>query len=150
MRAHNLLAAALASSMLAGVAPDAAAQEYCVACTAPPATYRCVIGDVRLAGGQPLQAFCVSTLAKDGAHQSCRIKPGTVFDCDGPIKRLASGPQAPSAPAPAKEKAAPATLDQLAKGMTRSTGEQAQKAGETSGGGARNAWSCLLSFFTSC
>jgi len=150
MRAPNLFAAALASGLVTGMASGAAAQEYCVACVQPQATYRCVIGDARLAGGQPLQAFCVSTLAKDGGHQSCRIKPGTVFDCDGPVKRLASGAPTPGAPAPVQDKAPPATMNRLAKDAVRSSGEQAEKAGESIGGGARKAWGCVLSFFTSC
>jgi hypothetical protein len=149
MRVFNLLAVAMAIGASLGLTREAAAQEYCVSCVQPQATYRCVIGDARLAGGQPLQQFCVSTLTRDGGHESCRIKPGTVFDCDGPIKRLATAP-ALSPPAAASEKAPPATVERLTKDMARSSGEQAQKTSEAVGGGARKAWSCVLSFFTSC
>ena len=149
MRVFNLLAVAMAIGASLSLTREAAAQEYCVVCEQPQATYRCVIGDARLAGGQPLQAFCVSTLTRDGRHQGCHIKPGTVFDCDGPIKRLATAPT-PSMPAPASDKAPPATMEQLTKDMVRSSGEQAEKTSEAVGGGARKAWGCVLSFFTSC
>lgn len=150
MRASNLIAAALAGALIGSAAWSASAQEYCVACVQPPATYRCVIGDARLAGGQPLQAFCTSTLARDGGHRGCQIKPGTVFDCDGPVKRVATGAPNPSAPAPAQEKAPPATVDQLAKDAVRSSGKQAQEATEAVGQKASKAWACVLSLFTSC
>jgi hypothetical protein len=149
MRALTFFALAVAVGASFGLARESEAQEYCVSCVQPPATYRCVIGDARLAGGQPLQQFCVSTLTRDGGHQTCRIKPGTVFDCDGPIKRLATAP-AQNAPAAASEKASPATMDRLTKDMARSSGEQAEKTSEAVGGGARKAWGCVLSFFTSC
>jgi hypothetical protein len=147
MRAFNLLAVAMAIGASLGLTCEAAAQEYCVVCEQPQATYRCVIGDARLAGGQPLQTFCVSTLTRDGRHQGCRIKSGTVFDCDGPIKRLAT---APASNTSASEKAPPATMDRLTKDMVRSSGEQAEKTSEAVGGGAKKAWGCVLSFFTSC
>lgn len=147
---HAPIVLAMAMALVAGMPARATAQEYCVVCSEPQATYRCVIGDARLAGGQPLQSFCMSTLAKDGGHQGCRIKPGTVFDCDGPIKRLASGTATQTAPLPAPDKGPPATMDRLAKDVVRSSGEQAEKAGQSVGGGAKKAWGCLLSFFTSC
>ena len=150
MRASVVFAGVLAAELCVAMASEATAQEYCVVCAQPQATYRCVIGDARLAGGQPLQGFCVSTLAKDGGHQGCRIQPGTVFDCDGPIKRVATAPPGPATPAQPQDKAAPATMDRLAKDVVRSSGEQAEKTGETIGGGAKKAWTCLLSFFTSC
>lgn len=148
MRASTLSAVALATVVNLGSATGALAQEYCVVCAQPDATYRCVIGDARLAGGQPLQAFCMSSLAKEGGHQGCRIKPGTVFDCDGPIKRLATA-QPAQKPA-AMEKPTPPTVSGLAREAVRSSGEQAEKTGEAIGSGAKNAWGCVLSLFTSC
>jgi hypothetical protein len=149
MRASTLSAVAIATGVGLAWPHAAVAQEYCVACAEPKAIYRCVIGDARLAGGQPLQSFCTTTLAREGGHQNCQIKPGTVFDCDGPIKRLATGP-AQNAPAPGSEKKPPATVDRLTRDMARSSGEQAEKTSEAIGGGARKAWGCVLSFFTSC
>lgn len=150
MRASALFALVLAAGLCWGLASQAVAQEYCVVCAQPQATYRCVIGDARLAGGQPLQAFCLSTLAKEGAHQGCRIKPGTVFDCDGPIKRVATAPSTAGPSDQSQNKSPPATMDRVAKDVVRSSGEQAQKTSESIGGGAKKAWTCLLSFFTSC
>ena len=67
---------------------QAEAQEFCVACTEPTAVYRCVIEGARPGGGQPLQVLCVTIMAKEGKHATCGIKRGTVFDCDGPVKRV--------------------------------------------------------------
>ena len=64
-----------------------AAQEYCVACTGPDAVYRCVIEQAN-STGMPLKMLCISTLARDGAHGTCAIRQGTVFDCNGPIRRI--------------------------------------------------------------
>lgn len=139
---HWVTALAVAASVCV---PSAQAQEYCVACAQPDAVYRCVIGDARLAGGQPLQAFCVSTLAREGGHKGCRIKPGTVFDCDGPIKRLATDKAAPATAVPEK-KTVPPTVGEMAKETMSASREGADKAA----GGARRAWGCVLSLFTSC
>lgn len=65
----------------------ATAQEYCIACTQPTAVYRCVIEDAR-PGGQSLTRLCLTALTRDGGHAHCSVKGGTVFDCNGPIKRV--------------------------------------------------------------
>ncbi len=65
----------------------ATAQEYCIACTQPTAVYRCVIEDAR-PGGQSLTRLCLTALTRDGGHANCSVKGGTVFDCNGPIKRV--------------------------------------------------------------
>src|SRR5215475_15503729 len=65
----------------------ATAQEYCVSCTQPNAIYRCVIEDAR-PGGQSLTGLCLTALTREGGHAACRVKGGTVFDCNGPIKRV--------------------------------------------------------------
>lgn len=69
-----------------GAAP-AAAQEYCVACTGPGAVYRCVI-DQAAPSGAPFKALCTGTLARQGGHATCTVRSGTVFDCDGPVRRV--------------------------------------------------------------
>jgi hypothetical protein len=80
----------------------AKAQEYCVACTEPQAVYRCVIDGAQPGGGQPLQMLCITTLAKQGGHASCGVKRGTVFDCDGAVKRIPwAALNAPQQPEPA-------------------------------------------------
>ena len=64
------------------------AQEYCVACTEPPGLYRCIIEGARPGGSQPLQMLCITAMAKEGHHATCGVKGGTVFDCNGPVKRV--------------------------------------------------------------
>src|SRR5215468_819878 len=70
-----------------GVGP-AAAQEFCVACSDPPGIYRCVIDGAQPRGGQSLQLLCVTAMAREGGHATCSVKRGTVFDCDGIVKRV--------------------------------------------------------------
>jgi len=66
----------------------AEAQEYCVSCSEPNALYRCVIEGAQPRGGQSLQMLCVTAMAKDGGHATCSVKRGTVFECDGAVKRV--------------------------------------------------------------
>lgn len=95
----------------------AAAQEYCVACTGPDAVYRCVVDGAQPGGRQPLQVLCVTTMAKQGGHESCSVSRGTVFDCKGPVKRIdwaslnapAATPAPPQASAPPPKSALPAS-----------------------------------------
>jgi hypothetical protein len=75
--------------VLAGLAAGRAeAQEYCVACSEPNALYRCVIDGAQPRGGQSLQMLCVTAMAKAGGHATCSVKRGTVFECDGAVKRV--------------------------------------------------------------
>jgi hypothetical protein len=67
---------------------QAQAQEYCVSCSEPNALYRCVIEGAQPRGGQSLQMLCVTAMAKDGGHATCSVKRGTVFECDGAVKRV--------------------------------------------------------------
>jgi hypothetical protein len=98
-----------ASSLCLGLlccalAGKADAQEYCVACTEPNAVYRCVIEGAQPGGNQPLQVLCITTMAKQGGHATCGIKRGTVFDCDGPVKRIPwAALNAPPPPAPGRQ-----------------------------------------------
>lgn len=89
MRSPRRRTSVAAAAVLCGVglAGAAAAQEYCVACTGPDAVYRCTI-DQASPTGMPLKMLCVSTLAKEGGHATCAVRGGTVFDCNGPIRRI--------------------------------------------------------------
>ncbi len=148
--AMALIAFAFATSGSRG----AQAQEYCIACTEPAAVYRCVIGDARYAYGEPLPQFCASSLAQQGRHGKCAIRGGTVFDCDGPIRRVAVPPATDKAAPPVqdakKEDAPPDTAVQAAKRMVRSSGDQAEKAGSAVGNSVKKTWNCVTSFFQSC
>jgi hypothetical protein len=149
----------------------ALAQEYCVACTQPNAVYRCVIEDAR-PGGQSLTRLCLSALTKDGGHANCSVKGGTVFDCNGPIKRVPWTAQEtgrvaePAAPEQANQAAAgakstpkgePKTVVDLAKqaneNMQKANEEmkdQAQSAGQAIGKATKKSWECMWSLFFRC
>jgi len=165
--------------LLALAAGPAAGQEFCVACSGPPGVYRCVIDGAQPRGGQSLQLLCVTAMAKQGGHATCSVKRGTVFDCDGVVKRIPwtaleatqqpptprapdapAAPQrpaaaAPSAPAPAAPSgpapdAPPQTVVDLAKQANEKTVEQVKRAGETVKEATKKTWECVISLFTRC
>jgi hypothetical protein len=165
-------------ALICAWAGGAAAQEYCVACTEPKALYRCVIDGAQPGGGQPLQLLCITAMAKDGGHATCSVKRGTVFECDGIIRRVpwtalnASEPQPAqppvASPAPksepataAKPEGPPQTVVEMAKRANEQTvkdmkqaGEKmkegAKSVGETIGTVTKKTWDCMTSFFTRC
>lgn len=151
------LAVGLSGLLLAANVGPVAAQEFCVACNGPSAVYRCVIGDARQAQGQPLQQFCTTTLARQGAHAECGIRKGTVFDCDGPIKRIgvaSTGPDKSAQPSktsaePEKPKPRENVADTV-RDLSRDTGKQMEKTGEAAKGAATGVWTCVTSLFKSC
>jgi hypothetical protein len=158
------------------VAGQAEAQEYCVSCTGPNAVYRCVIEGAQPGGSQPLQVLCITTMAKQGGHATCGIKRGTVFDCDGPVKRIPwatlNAPPQPAAPGqqsaapPAAEpkpdsEEPPQTLLEMAKRANEKTAaqmkqvnenmkEQAKATNEAFAKATKKTWDCLSSLFTRC
>lgn len=141
---------AAAAVALAFACWPAAAQEYCVACTEPNAVYRCSIDGARPGGGQSLQMLCVTTMAKEGGHATCSVKGGTVFDCNGPLKRIpwvaAATPDQPEQaqrqavplqpevaapqPQPPIKQGPPETVVEMAKRANEKTAEQIKQAGE--------------------
>ena len=139
----------LSGFLLAACGGAASAQEFCVACNGPPAVYRCVIGDARQAQGQPLQQFCTTTLAKEGAHAECGIRKGTVFDCDGPIKRIGVAPNQGQQKAAEPDKK-PETVTEAVRDLSRASGKQIEKTGEAASGTAKSMWKCVTSLFKSC
>jgi hypothetical protein len=158
----------------------AEAQEYCVSCSEPKALYRCVIEGAQPRGGQSLQMLCVTAMAKDGGHATCGVKRGTVFECDGAVKRVpwaalnvpqqpeaappqpratetAPKPEPPANPPPTAAPAAtpgpeapPQTVLELAKRTNEKTAEQMKKAGDTVKDATKKTWDCMLSLFTRC
>jgi hypothetical protein len=164
---------ALLGALVALPAGPAGAQEYCVACSGPNAVYRCVIDGAK-PGGPSLQMLCIATLAKEGGHATCGIKRGTVFECDGPVKRVpwaaldgaprpngaqASPPSAlapqpprtePDAAADAEPEGQPQTIVDLAKRANEQTVEQMKKAGATVKDATKKTWDCMVSLFTRC
>ena len=157
-------------SLILPLVGQAAAQEYCVACSEPYGLYRCVIDGAQPRGGQSLQMLCVTAMAKDGRHATCSVKRATVFECDGAVKHvpwaaLESGPKAETplplaiqpapkpapvaAPSPAPD-APPQTMVDLAKQANEKTVEQVKKAGDSVKEATKKTWDCMLSFFTRC
>ena len=149
----------------------ALAQEYCVACTQPNAVYRCVIEDAR-PGGQSLTRLCLTALTKDGGHANCSVKGGTVFDCNGPVKRVPwtaqetgrvaepAGQEPASQAAPGAKsapKGEPKTVVDLAKRANENmqkanedVKDQAQSAGDALGKATKKTWECMWSLFSRC
>jgi hypothetical protein len=148
----------------------AEAQEYCVACTEPPAVYRCVIDGARPGGRYPLQRLCVVAMTKEGRHGACGVRGGTVFECSGPVKRVpwaaynaAAGP-VPAAPRPAAPPPAaqapngpPRTVEEVVKRANEKTAEQiketdgtTKKQADTLSEATKKTWQCLSSLFTRC
>jgi hypothetical protein len=163
------LAVGLVCCVLTG---RAVAQEYCVSCTEPNAVYRCVIEGAQPGGSQPLQMLCITTMAKQGGHATCGIKRGTVFDCDGPVKRIpwaALNAPPPAAAVPGKQSDAepspppgwtaeakpepqepPKTVLEMAKRANENTAAQLKQANENMKTQAKKTWECVTSFFTRC
>jgi hypothetical protein len=154
-------------------AHGAAAQEYCVRCAQPDATYRCVITDPRPLPGGSLQLACITALATEGRHASCAVQRDvTVFQCDAPVRRIVLGPAAgtdgapppvpqvvtalPSA-APTPPNEPPRTLleaAQRAKEATDrqfgATNEKMREAGAATSEFLRKSWRCVGSLFMKC
>jgi hypothetical protein len=156
--------------LVAALMGQAQAQEYCVACTEPSAVYRCVIDGARPGGGQPLQMLCVTAMAREGKHATCGIKRGTVFECDGPVKRVPwSGAElpveTPGAAAADKQEPdpnqPPRTIAEMAKRANEQSADQMKKTndnvkesfkttGEAIGNATKKSWNCLTSLFKDC
>lgn len=162
---------AVAAALVAVEAGAAAAQEYCVACSEPNAIYRCVIENPRPGVTPSLQVLCITVMARDGGHGQCSVKRGvTVFECDGPVKKVAvtaldAPPATPAGPAtqaaaavPAPEPAGePKTVleaAQRAKAATdrqfAKTGEQLKNAGSATNDFFKKTFACIGSLFTRC
>jgi hypothetical protein len=157
--------------LVSGAMSPVQAQEYCVACTEPAGVYRCVIDGAQPRGTQSLPMLCVTAMAREGRHGTCTIKRGTVFDCDGPVKRIpwtadagpqqdmpqplsAQTPAPPAMPPPAAgqtgPKAPPQTMVDLAKEANKNTADQVKKAGDTVKDATKKTWDCVLSLFSKC
>jgi hypothetical protein len=104
---------AIAAILLCALTIRAAAQEFCVTCTAPDATYRCVIGGDATAAARSSrgQLLCITELAQSGHHASCSAARGQATPCPGETRTvmfpagddlgsppLVEAPAAPTAP----------------------------------------------------
>lgn len=149
--------------MLVGLLAEsgaASAQEYCVACSEPDAVYRCIIEGAQPGGAQPLQVMCITAMAKAGNHATCGVKRGTVFQCDGPVRRVpwtASGESQPLNPQAQKSDSKPSdpneppkTMLEMADRANKKTADDMKKAGESVSDGAKKTWECIASLFFKC
>jgi hypothetical protein len=105
----------------------AAGEEYCVTCSGPDASYRCLIGGEAPAASHSSrgQFLCITELAKAGGHSSCSAARGQATPCAGETRTVmysladpnaapqeVTAPPTPTVQPPAS--AAPATGQQLA------------------------------------
>jgi hypothetical protein len=103
-------------------ATPASAAEYCVTCSGPDAQYRCSFdGDTSAERDPGLQLYCISTLARDGGHESCSIARKITSPCPGTSKVLALPDGYQPMQLPAKIDAEPHSLPET---ETASPGEQ--------------------------
>lgn len=142
-----------------------------MACSEPPGLYRCIIEGAKPGGALSLQMFCVTAMAKQGRHGKCAVKGGTVFDCDGQVKRVPWSAQSEAQPAPVQEagkppaagdpKQPPQTVEEMARRAKDKTAEQIQSAdakakekvktlGDNIGDATKKTWRCVTSLFTRC
>ena len=152
----------------------AQAQEACIVCAGPAASYRCSIKDSDKApafrgSDKVLQFVCVTELAKMGGHESCRVNRDFGTMCIGDPRQLdvtkigtqpegaAAAAGTPQVPAKQASDGPPKTLEELARrtvatskdGLSAAE-ESAKKAGDSVGGAVKKTWNCLASLFTSC
>lgn len=170
--------AAIATMLLIATTSFAAAQEVCVVCSGPQATYRCTVEKsdrlTRLGtfNDKAVQAVCTKELARQGGHSSCTARRDA-GPCDGIVRELslasivdgaaeklqpaAGAPSAPAAPAPPvappDNKAAEAPKEgppRTVEELAKRTSEQSKKNLQGVGDAAAKTWGCVASLFTKC
>lgn len=152
-----------------------AANEICVTCVDPDASYRCRAEGTPLKPSDArLSLACITEIARRDGHQSCSADRRRTT-CEGPVRTItatgyllgeppaaereaaASPPQPPAEPRPGP----PDTVAELAKRTADSSKQQLQKAtdtvgdvakktGSAVGDAARKSWRCLSSLFFDC
>jgi len=153
--------------LICGLAWEASAEEYCVTCTGPDATYRCTIASEAGVAVPPSrgQLLCITKLAQTGNHASCSVGRTTAGPCDGEPRtvmytsaaEIALPPigvpqpgavetespglavEEPPPPAPqTPDEAPPQTVEELAKQTVEASGKGLKKAGEAVSDGAKS------------
>lgn len=157
--------------LLALVLPAAAAEEVCVACTAPSAIYRCTVDEAgklegHRFGKRVLQLACITELAKAGGHEQCLVKRTGSDSCFGfrrsvslaaSLDALAAraetevveepiGEPEPVVVEKPKASGPPKTVEELARRTTDASKKQLKKTGNA----VEKGWSCLTSLFQDC
>ncbi len=87
---HTRIAPVAAPIVLWALLTGAAAQEFCVTCSGPDATYRCVIGGEATVAARNSrgQFLCITELAKAGGHKSCSAARGQATPCPGETRTV--------------------------------------------------------------
>ena len=87
---HTRISLIAAPILMCAFATGAAAQEFCVTCTGPDATYRCVIGGDATAAARSSrgQFLCITELAKSGGHASCSAARAQSTPCPGEMRTV--------------------------------------------------------------
>ena len=83
----------LATISFLALATAAHAQEACVECSSPAATYKCSVKDAQKLGSsrnveRALEYVCITELAKAGRHESCRVTREFAGPCIGQARLL--------------------------------------------------------------
>jgi hypothetical protein len=103
-------------------------------------------------------------MTKLGGHARCSVKGGTVFDCDGQVKRVpwsAQGEAPPKASNPPDSVRAsgepaqpPKTVEEMARRAKETTGTEVKETtrtiGENIGDATKKTWRCVTSLFSRC
>ena len=125
------------------------AEVHCVVCSGPDATYRCRVQTPGLSNRRPaLQYFCVSQIAKDKAHASCRVRRATDDACAGEeriyvmqappatgtppavmVPRRSVGTEPPAKALPPQDQRAKTPPASRPKGEPKTVGEMAKRSG---------------------
>jgi hypothetical protein len=115
MHTRYLLLAAVAA--LLAVATGTLAQEFCVTCSSPEASYRCLIGgEASMASRSSRGQFlCITELAKAGGHASCSATRGQATPCPGETRTVMFSVGDPEA-SPLETTATPPPVAPLAPG----------------------------------
>ncbi len=170
---QGMLARALVvlSGCASGTGGLAAAQEYCVTCTGPSATYVCAIEGLsaQAAAGIQGQVLCIKQLATAGRHEQCWIDRHASTVCHGPLRTASpaagdegvappatprQAPPAGTTPNAAQDAIQPATAPGGA-ATDPAPGGPAQwsvlkKTGDNIGKAISKSWSCVTSLFSNC
>jgi hypothetical protein len=153
----SLVLISTALTTLCGAVPFASAQEYCVTCMSPAASYRCIVESKPGAPAPATRAqlLCITELARSGNHASCSVGRTTTEPCTGETRTVmftgaanealppigdhpqeTAQPRQPAAAGdgqmPPESPAAepPKTVEELAKQTVEASGEGLKKAGE--------------------
>ena len=151
-------------------------QGLCVSCSGPDAEYVCEVAseDGKVIAQQATQLYCITRLAKDGAHQSCVVRRDQQAACTGIEKRysydaavlgplLSPEPKTDPVANPPNEnktvakKTEPKTVVEAgeravdaSKQGIKTLGSTVKDGADKTKNAAKSTWQCLTSLFKDC